>query len=55
MKNKIIALIGLLLLASSCLFAKENIEVKPSYQVPKYNVGKWLSSDQNFILSGLRR
>jgi len=48
MNNKFIVIIGSLLLASSCLFAKENIEVKPSNQVAKYNVGKWLSSDQKF-------
>ncbi len=48
MGKKLIVVISSLVLISSCLFAKDNITGKLSYQSPNYNVGKWLSSDQKF-------
>ena len=48
MGKKLIIVISSLLLISSCLFSKDNITGKSSYQSPNYNVGKWLSSDQKF-------
>ena len=49
MKKKLLVLIGSILLTSFCLFAKDNTVVESSYASPKYNVGKWLPSDQKFF------
>ena len=48
MKKKILVIIGSILLASFCLFARDNSIAETSYHSPNYNVGKWLPSDQKF-------
>ena len=48
MQKKLLILIGSFILISLSLFAKDNTSIELSYKSPKYNVGKWLSSDQKF-------
>lgn len=48
-KKKLFVLIGSMLLVSFCLFARDNTVVESSYASTKYNVGKWLPSDQKFF------